>query len=329
MPSRLPTHEVTHTTVTTPSRTGTPAAKPVGKPTGTQIPTSSFQPSTRKPTFRSASRIPTTNPTIAAKQDIVYHGGELMLGPVNLYNIYIGDFTTSAKQRKTSALVDYFAANFGRSSLYNVMTSYYQVINGNKVYVSNSLNFVKSIAVHPYAMQLNITTMDIIHTIVDAINQNQLPFDLNGIYAVIFRGNFNFNGYLKTWCGSHSFFIPLNTNYKLKFFVVGDPETAPESLQSNCAELPDGTVNDSLGGDSIANIYAHEVMEIVTNTKKGWSFDGDVIPGNNLIYRGSENADACNWVFLSANKSNMMIGNKSFLIQSVWQPKYGCVLAKV
>ena len=182
-----------------------------------------------------------------------------------------------------------------------------------------------------FAKQLHITKADIIRTIIDNINKRKLPFDPNGIYAVIFRGDFNYKGFLSDWCGFHSSFTTLNSNYKLKYLVVGDPETGPVDLQSNCEQFADGTANGSLGWDSIANIYAHEVMEVVTNIdpEQGWSLDGSVVPGNDLIVRGAENADACNWEFLSSNNSNMVVGNKSFLIQSVWQPQYGCVLAKV
>lgn len=256
-----------------------------------------------------------------------------MLGTVKLFNIYVGDFTSSPLQRKTVSVVDHFSAYFGQSDVYNVMSSYYQVINGTKTYVTAALQYVKSYNAMPSAKGIFMDQGIVVAIILDAIKSNSVPLDINGIYAVIFRGDFQFSGFLSVWCGYHGTLPLVTTNgesFRINYFAIGDPETALDGNGIYCEQILNNTANGSLGGDSLVNIYSHEVEETVTNyDQKGWYFDSSntCLPGT---CAGFENADFCNWSFNTDvnSNSNMVIGGKPYLIQSLWQPGYGCVLSK-
>ena len=159
--------------------------------------------------------------------------------------------------------------------------------------------------------------------------QQPLPVDVNGIYNVFFRGDFIYNNWLKDpdsggWCGFHSNFA-LTDGRVLKYTVIGDPSSGPSESQAYCEVIAGApTVNGNIGADSMVNILAHEIAEVVTNDDKAWndeSLDGD-----------GENGDICGWDFqLGENPNytnwNIVVGQKKFLVQSMYQVDYGCVIS--
>lgn len=259
-----------------------------------------------------------------------------MLGTINLYNIYCGNFTGSASVRATTALVDYFATHFGSSSLYNVISAYTGRRNSSSplTRLSASLRFAGSTTVLPSAVGPNTTLsrLVVMKQIVSVLRSNRFPVDENGIYTFIFRGDLTYSGFLTDWCGFHSH-IPIffkSYNISIKYAVVGDVGTAPVESRYACAQLVEGTVNGNVGGDSLVNIYAHEVVECATDPLiNAWYFSAS--PTCQDYCAGLEVADICNWNFLTplpTDTSNVRVGDKWFLVQSMWQPGFGCVLSK-
>jgi hypothetical protein len=150
------------------------------------------------------------------------------------------------------------------------------------------------------------------------INAGALPVDENGIYNVIFRGEFTYSGWLSQWCGFHSVFATTD-GHLLKYTVQGDPSTATAS-QDSCKGIATSTVNGNTGADSLVSILAHEIAETVTDYNDAWN--------DNLFEIG----DKCVWEFLLGNKfntsnSNVLVGNKRFLLQGLHRVSYGCVLS--
>jgi hypothetical protein len=309
---------VTRTTAPVLTSTTAPVATSTTAPTvqTTNAPTKS---SSIAPSYVSTIASTAGNTIIDPSVDIQYYGGPVMIGTPNIYNIFFGDFSSTTSLQTTVSLVDYFAANLGGSSWNNIQTSYYQTVNGAKTYISNSLNFVKSINVSPNAQGLTVLDYDFQNIIITAINNGQLPIDTNGIYAIIYRGDFNVLGWLTSWCGYHTYFR-LSTGELLKYFIVGDPATAPGYTGQSCEGFIYGpTANGNLGADSLLNVYAHEVVEMVSDPIfDAWYFTS-----------GAENADVCNYDFgLYSGNSNTIVGNKPFLIQRNWLIGYGCRMLK-
>eukprot|EP01035_Chromulina_nebulosa_P028855 gene28855-38154_t len=170
---------------------------------------SSFRPSKVPSLLPTTSQLPSATPTLG--NDIQYHMGKTIItGTVNLYNIYYGNFVLPNYLQQTRRLIDYFSSNVGNSSWYKTLSKYYQVnnVDGSKTYASTSVVLKKSINVFPGAKRITITDSDIVNTILSQFNSasKPLPVDTNGIYVVIFRGDFNYDGWLRSWCGFHSSF---------------------------------------------------------------------------------------------------------------------------
>lgn len=168
----------------------------------------------------------------------------IITGTVNLYNIYYGNFVLPTYLQQTRNLIDYFSYNVGNSSWYKTLSTYYQVnADGSKTYASTSVVLKRSINIFPGAKRITITDSDIVTGILAQFNSasKPLPVDTNGIYVVIFRDDFDYDGWLQSWCGFHSSFA-LSDGRMINFIVVGEPSTAPQELQPACVAIDSPTV---------------------------------------------------------------------------------------
>lgn len=237
--------------------------------------------------------------------------------PLVLYNIYYGDFSSTAGARNTTKLMDYFAANIGQSDWYKTLYSYYQDIDGVRTYVSEPAVYAgRSWFYESKSRALTITTKHIEDAILNLINQdlNPLPIDPNGLYVVMFRGDFKFSGWaeLEGWCGFHRS-IRISNGVTLAYAAVGDPSTAPAATKYNCMALTTRTANNNLAADSMVSTYAHEIADSLTNTFDAWFFAN-----------GYEIADQCQWSFGTTTNWNIKVGKRVFLVQQIWMPGFGC-----
>jgi hypothetical protein len=177
------------------------------------------------------------------------------------------------------------------------------------VSISGSVSLAASVVVTK-GFVTRLTDNAVVTIIIGLINTGKLPADENGIYAFIFKGNLRYNGWLEEWCGFHSAFT---YNFEVyKFMVLGDSSFS--SIGINCQGYFDGpTVNNNVGADSAASVYAHELVETVSNPL-GDAFYADTPAGM------QENADLCSWswgmMLPGFDNANVVIGNKKFLIQT-------------
>ena len=329
VPSKIPSK----TAAPTRRSSYSPSKRPSRKPSNIIYP----------PTSKSSptpSMVPSAGPSMSPVRPPSFNGNfqyhpfkKIMNGTVNLYNIYFGlfpryNFLNASQQ--TQPLVDYFSSNIGSSSWYKTLTTYYQINNdGSKTYVSPSVKWKKSAVYQATTRARTIADDTVIpNMIVALINAQQLPVDLNGIYNVFFRGDFTYGSWLKSlpdgWCGFHSNFA-LTDGRILKYTAMGDPSTGPSDSQLYCEGIVGApTANENIGADSMVNILAHEIAEVVTNDDKAWN---DESLGSN-----GENGDICSWDFQlgeTPNNTNwnIVVGQKKFLVQSMYQVDYGCVLS--
>jgi len=334
-----PTMTPTPTTSATPTRSASPTkkvSKALSFPPNHNFPTlrstcaTSLIPSSSSPT-KTITQIPSVrsaHPSSLPFEDIAYHPPRpVMTGTVNAYHIFYGDFT-SVNATNTKNLVNYFAEHLGGSPWYRILSSYYQIISGVKTFVSESYVFKKSLNVA--ATGPILTTDDVINMIISSLNSGSFPLDVNGIYTIFFRGDIisTFDpsrsdslSWLVDWCGYHGAFyliISANTQVIIKFVVVGDPSFVGQTGQVCEEEITKPTANQNLGGDSMINVYAHELAGTITNYLDAWYFDSN----------NDENGDECFWNFGNyLGNSNIQVGSKAFLVQKMWQPGKGCVLS--
>lgn len=269
-----------------------------------------------------------------------------MTDPIHLYNIYYGNLAQRGdRSRDTIEIIDYFTSFIGKSSWFKVLSSYFQIdARGEVKFASGTATRKESISIFPTItgdISLEITTQDIQTIIVDLIKSNRLPKDPDGIYTLIFDGKYRTPGWLTTGCSTHSAFIlPSDGNDEeedqdeeegtiIKYIVLNDPSTALDPSAHLCSlshTVSDDWIspNRNVGADSIVSFYAHELMEVVTDYLGSWHFPADE---NGIAL---EIGDACAWDFgiLHTNNSNIRLGDRSFLVQQIWQPGVGCVLGR-
>jgi len=236
----------------------------------------------------------------APTNGISYHGGPVMLGTVNIYYIWYGNWSGNTA---TTILTD-FAKTLGGSPYYAINTTYY---NGSGAHLSSSVAF-KGSTTDSYSRGASLTDASVAAIVSSAISHHKLPKDNNGVYFVLTSADVNeTSGFCTQYCGWHGA-IPVGFSL-VKYAFVGNPDRCP----SACMEQGTGP-NDNAGADGMASTIAHETEESATDPLIfGWYDD-----------QGEENADKCAWTFgaqytaPNGAKANMKLGARDFLIQRNW-----------
>jgi len=232
---------------------------------------------------------------------INYHGGPVILGTVNVYYIWYGNW--SGNSAKT--ILTEFARAIGGSAYFNINTTYY---NGSSAHVSNSVNYAGSVD-DSYSLGTTLSDANIQTIVTNAINNNALLKDPNGVYFVLTSDDVaESSGFCTTYCGWHTYGTIANTNIKYAF--VGNAARCPSACEAQST-----SPNGNAGADAMASVIAHELEEAVTD------------PNLNAWYdtRGYENADKCAWKFgttstaTNGSKYNITLNNTlQYLIQQNW-----------
>jgi len=264
---------------------------------------------------KSPAQIPTTAAPVRTPDQtngIQYHSGPVMMGTVNIYYIWHGNWGDNTARN----ILEFFAANIGGSSWYDIQTTY---TDGSGVPLSNSVLFKQS-ANSTYVAAADPTVLsstDITDIFTTALDTKAVPVDVNGVYFILTSPDMRPSGFASQYCGWHSF-IDYN-GVHLKFALVGN---AININAWGCIGDPDHSPNGNPGADGMADIIAHELVEAVTDPllNSGWFGDSD----------NYENADRCAWNYgdvmmddSNGGYYNMVLGNstgsqKKILIQKNW-----------
>jgi hypothetical protein len=230
---------------------------------------------------------------------ISYHGGPVMLGTVNAYVIYYGAWTSGQ-----TTIINDFLSSIGGSGYQNIQTSYN---NGAGTNLSNSVSLAGTYSTTNY-LGNSLTDNQIQKVVSDAISQNKLPSDANGVYFVITDKNVNASsGFCTQYCGWHTHATISGKDIKYSF--VGNPDRCP----SSCA-MQTTSPNGDAGVDGLISILAHELDEAQSDPDLNAWYDN----------RGYENEDKCAWTFgttytvSNGSMANLHVGNRDYLVQRNW-----------
>jgi hypothetical protein len=241
---------------------------------------------------------------------ISYHGGPVMLGQVNAYYIWYGNWTGNSA---TTILTD-LAQNLGGSPYWNINTTYKNAANQA---ISNSFAYGGS-TTDAYSKGTALTDANIQTIVSAAITANKLPKDTNGIYFVLTSADVNAtSGFCTQYCGWHTHGTIGGSDIKYSF--VGNPDRCPASCAAQTT-----SPNGNAGADGMASIISHEAEEATTD------------PDLNAWYdtKGAENADKCAWTFgatysaAGGGLANMKLGTRDYYIQQNWVNAGGGFCAK-
>ncbi len=230
---------------------------------------------------------------------IVYHGGPIMTGTVNLYYILYG--TWGAKQ---IALLEAWGNSIGGSPYYNIETTYY---DGTGTHLSNSVVLAK-VTTDAYSQGKSLTDASVEQVVKLAIFKGKVPLDPHGLYYVLTSKDVSeTSGFCTVYCGWHTF--ATMSGQPIKYSFIGN---AARCLSACAAQTT--SPNGIPGVDAMISVMAHELDEAASDPElNAWYFPS-----------GNENADECAWTFgtelTAPNGSlyNMTLGGKDYLIQQNW-----------
>jgi hypothetical protein len=231
---------------------------------------------------------------------ISYHGGPLIVGGVNAYLIWYGNWSGNT----ATTIISDFLISEGGSPYFNINTTYY---NAGGTKALNQVSFAGSTSDN-YSQGTSLSDAQIQTIVSSAINSGSLPMDPKGVYFVLTSADVNeSSGFCTQYCGWHTHGTIAGTDIKYSF--VGNPDRCP----SACEAQPTSP-NGNSGADGMVSIIAHELEEAVTDPDLNAWFDS----------RGAENADKCAWTFgatktaSNGSKYNVTLGARNYLIQQNW-----------
>jgi hypothetical protein len=285
-----------------------------------------------------------------AGADLTFHGGSVFKGIVNLYHVFIGssssDFqNTASNSGSTPQVLKLFSTGINGTAYADILLRYH---------ATNQFNFVDSGFYNTGTTGASLNDNTIATYVNSVIQSKGWPYDTQGVYLVVFRGDFayssskaggSWSGTLNGgggWCGFHSKFSVGGKSLVLA--PIGDESfVSSNSVQGECAGLyvgyansnnyqwsgaqPTCTVDSSLDqvcsfgsannnefADAIASTWAHELFESVTDSSNGWYRNCD----------GYEMADLCQQYYGNIQTNggggafNVKFPTSSFLLQEMW-----------
>ncbi|HEY3571647.1 MAG TPA: hypothetical protein VGP73_27215 [Thermoanaerobaculia bacterium] len=255
------------------------------------------------PSLEKRARKPPTPPP--ANNGINYHNGPVMLGTVNMYYIWYGDWSNNS----AIDILTNLAESIGGTPWYNINTTYYSGAGRQLKHVSNSVSY-KGSTTDDYSRGKALSDDDVRDIVADAITSGRLPKDTNGVYFVLTSQDVTeVSGFCSNYCGWHTYDKINGSN--LKFAFIGDAST---QCPNGCTRLRYHSPNDNIGADGMASVIAHELSEAVTDPQLNAWYSG----------QGDENADKCAFkygdIYTAPNGAgaNVQMGNRDYLIQQNW-----------
>jgi hypothetical protein len=246
---------------------------------------------------------------IVTGNGIDYHGGQVMLGPHNVYFIWYGNFSGNIALTMLPDLIK----GFNGSRYFNTNTTYGDA-TGN---IANTVAMAGQVFDnYSQGTALNNTTFS--NAISKPFNDGTLPVDPNGIYFLLTSPDVSLTtgttSFCTTYCGFHTSGTLGTTDIKVAF--VGDPATrCPAIPNTPGCSAQSLSPNGNEGADAMANVMAHELNEAITDPHGDAWFRVDT---------AHENGDLCNFNFgttftsLNGAHANVVLNGRQFLIQSNW-----------
>jgi len=271
---------------------------------------------------------------------VTYLGGPVMTGcPINLYVIYYGPFSSMSK-----SIIETFLSDLDSSSYWRMSGRYYDTTNT----VGPLLKLATRIVTNYIPFDpLLLTGEDLEGIIYQAIDQNRVPLDGNGIYIVLTGngvkidyygtpfcppdGSFQFG-----FCGLHATRSVSQNGINLKYIAVGTPS---EDCYYGC-DVKNMSPNFDRPSDMIVRVLAHELFESVTDPD-GSLLDSDgnyigVLGWVDEYYNIFEISDLCAYTYGDVYMGrrlgkdlyyNVKIKGNYYLLQQIWRlPTQNCGL---
>ncbi|KAH6561745.1 hypothetical protein BASA50_000489 [Batrachochytrium salamandrivorans] len=271
------------------------------------------------PSSKRISVSPLNGPHVFASAggDITYNmGAPLLTGPLNVYFIFYGDWTSAQK-----SIVTDFTSGLGRSDWWTTSKKYYYQADSSssKVYIDGQVNVAGSVSDN-YSIGKSQSGNDLGNLVQKYISDGTFPEDRNAVYYILNSEDVSEaalgSSFCSGYCGYHSS-TTLKSGSEVYYALSGK---LPESCISGCAPPPNQSIspNGDVGVDAMLSVLAHELTEAASD------------PSNNRAWNdatGYENADKCAYQYgtttIDSNgaSSNSGWNGRTFMIQMNWDPE--------
>ena len=232
-------------------------------------------------------------------QPVLYHGGRVIVEPVNVYFLWYGDWGGNT----ATAILPEFVAALSHSDYFKINATY-QDAGGNKA--TAGVNFVAA-AEDRYSRGRDLDGNDVEAMIAAKLQAGDLPQDDHGVYFVLLSSDVRIYGFCSLYCGYHGY-----TPSGIKYALIGNPEACPKACIGPTKISP----NHNPGADFMASAIAHELSETITDPYLDAWYDE----------LGQENADKCLWQYGwplrvgpgEMDWANIKLGDRNYFIQKNW-----------
>ena len=260
-----------------------------------------------------------SNTASNAKGKMIYHGGRVLTGPVDVYLIWYGCWVANCGNSGSPVTVDVIetlAQNIGATPYFALNTLY---TNGSGQGPSGALFYGRSVFDQSYSHGSELSEDDIKAIVKQQIESLAVPQDPNGIYIVLASADVSSvaTGFCTT-VGAP----PLHGNAEaffsdMRYGFVGNPNRCP-SLEGSQFVAANGALLPTPNGDFAGDAMASTVARVVNNIESD--------PWGDAWYDryGLESADKCFGTFgqtyTTANgaRANVRWGQRDYLIQQNW-----------
>ncbi|KAJ1330140.1 hypothetical protein BSLG_009670 [Batrachochytrium salamandrivorans] len=244
-------------------------------------------------------------------------GAPLLTGPLNVYFIYYGNWTTTQK-----SIVTDFTSGLGASDWWTTSRKYYYQANSTspKVYIDGQVNIAGSVSDN-YSIGKSQSGSDLPNLVQKYISDGTFPEDKNAVYYVLNSEDVSEaalgSAFCTGYCGYHSS-TTLKSGSEVYYALSG---RFPESCISGCAPPPNHSIspNGDVSVDGMLSVMAHEFTEAASDpsfNNRAW---------NDLT--GYENGDKCAYQYgksvvgIDGSSSNCGWNGRKYMIQMNWDPE--------
>ena len=241
-----------------------------------------------------------------------YNGGPVAENAYTVYIVWYGSWATKDKN-----IIDYYFAHLGGTTTQKINTTYSDSSNN---FIPIAVNHTAANDYHDnYSLGKSLSDSQIQLVVANAIKNNNLPNDPNGIYFVLAYKDVS-SGNCRQYCGYHGASNSIVQGETLVYSCVGDPGQCPSSCSAPVVEGDHGTggsPDQDPDADGAVSIMWHEFSEASSDPHLNawWQSAG----------QGWESGDLCAWNFgtlktdKNGNYYTNTIGKKHFLQQLMFQ----------
>lgn len=257
----------------------------------------------------------------------VYSGGPILVGPVHVYFLWYGDWSSSPAPAILEDMLHGLSGDaYQDAAPYDDIVQAYCGVDadGGTVCPTGRIQFAGSYYLgYPAGMYLGLGNDE--NMVANAITFGTVPYDPTAVYFIMTSSDVeedlgSGDGFCTNYCAYHNAGQTNDLSHRpFQYAFVGDPMQCPDLCTMRPEYFAAGVMsppNGDWASDSMASNMAHELFESMV----------DPVPYTGWFnpFNKSEIGDVCGWRFDpvyqtdAGSYANVHWGDRDFLIQQLW-----------